>query len=101
MLAPPSKGKGGSKSRSGGQVPPAPINWSPRIHATTDFIGFCNSLDIINQALKENVKVSEHRPIKPDHNRPGNKTFVENLGDWVDTFKNTESTLDKDKRKAK
>ena len=84
-------GSSPSKSKA-----PAPINWVPKVSAATDFLGFCNSLDIITQAAKEGTRVPDLR-----QSRPSQKPFFENLTSWVETYKNTEETLDKDKRKPK
>lgn len=92
----PVKLKQGSSSSPSKVKTPAPINWTPKVQAATDFVGFVNSLDIMVQANREGMRASELRPA-----RNNQKGFFDNLTSWVETYKNTEETLDKDKRKLK
>lgn len=73
------------------EIPQAPLR------SSKEFIAFCGSLDLYQQASKEGVRADEKRLYNPRHHR----TFKDSLGNWVDNFKSTEDTLDKDKKKAK
>ena len=64
-----------------------------------DFLSFCDTVGIYNQAVREGVKYDEKRL----YNKPSfmQKTFNESIGIWVDTFKSTDETLDKEKKKLR
>jgi hypothetical protein len=96
-LSPVKIKQSGTNNSSSKTKTPAPINWTPKVPAATDFIGFCNSLDIVVQATREGVRVPELRPARSSQQ----KGFMENLTSWVETYKNTEETLGKDKTKLK
>ena len=64
-----------------------------------DFLAFCDSVGLYNQAVREGVKYDEKRLYyKPSFMQ---KSFNENIGIWVETFKNTDETLDKEKKKLR
>ena len=69
------------------------------IKSSQDFLAFCDNMGLYNQAVREGVKYDEKRLYyKPSFMQ---KTFNESIGIWVETFKNTDETLDKEKKKLR
>ena len=92
MLSSPNK-KPSSSRRSH-----APINWQPKVQASVDFLAFCNSLDYTQTAIKDNIRLPDEKRL---YGKDSRKVFNDNLNMLVDNFRNTEDTLDVDKKKMK
>lgn len=93
MLTSPAK-----KSPTRTRATPPPINWQPKVSASVDFLAFCNSLEYTQSAIKDSVRVPDEKRL---YGRDNRKIFGDNLISLVDNFRNTEDTLDKEKRKIK